>query len=671
MNALIEVASNEEPQAVYRPLGTAQWLSPASVIRPFRPGDFRLGQTADDRILGVRDDRHIGVVGGTRGGKGTDVVVPNLLHWLGSTVVIDPKGENAMVTARRRGNGSLYAPGLGQTVRILDPFDIVRNQVDEFRDLKCCFNPMDAIRPSREESIDIAARLSDANVISESASDPFWPDSGKDLIQDVMLHVSSSPEFTDADRNLVTVRRLIVTGEAKAGSHSVLFPELDTKDVSRYQKLAKAMMRNKAYNGRVAEGGARLAELAKSPKTLLGIVQVAATNLSYLNSPGMARAVSKSDFSLSELKTSKIGSTIYLCLPQRYMGTHFRWLRMMVTLIIGEMEEIKHQPACGHRVLMVLDEFPALRRMTVLENAAAQIAGFGVKLLMVSQTLAQIKEIYKDNWETLLANCGIKLFFGNDDHFTRDYVSRLVGETEVVRTASSKSSTSASSTSTTQSFTTGQTTGMNEGMSHGFSHGASAAGSTSYNASMGLSHGFTQSTAVSTATGSTRSYTFGSSDSVQKRFLLNPDEVGRFFGDRKNPMMLTLLSGHQPLALRRVPYFRDLQLAGFYDPHLDHPLPPTVGEGVFMRRQHDNEIRRAAQAEKDRLRREREQREQAALLRHREASLRAEKFRRAQERRREELERQARENTIGGYDIAMLAFSLLVFSVLSVKWLYS
>ena len=72
------------------------------------------------------------------------------------------------------------------------------------------------------------------------------------------------------------------------------------------------------------------------------------------------------------------GLTIYLTLPQRYMDTHFRWLRLMVTLTLGEMERIKGRPKTGHPTLFLLDEFPGLKRMEVIENAVAQAAGFGV-----------------------------------------------------------------------------------------------------------------------------------------------------------------------------------------------------------------------------------------------------------------------------------------------------
>ena len=70
-----------------------------------------------------------------------------------------------------------------------------------------------------------------------------------------------------------------------------------------------------------------------------------------------------------------------------------------------------------------------------LRTPPAQIAGFGVKMVFVAQTLAQLKDVYKDNWETMVANAGVKIFFCNEDQFTREYVSKLAGDIETVRTA--------------------------------------------------------------------------------------------------------------------------------------------------------------------------------------------------------------------------------------------
>jgi Type IV secretory system Conjugative DNA transfer len=112
------------------PLGTARWMAPEATIERFRypgsPFDGRIwigeGLDWERSPLGYEDDRHVCLISGSRGGKGVGVLVPNLCFWPGSCIVVDPKGENATVTARRRGGGSIYTEGIGQKVCILDPF---------------------------------------------------------------------------------------------------------------------------------------------------------------------------------------------------------------------------------------------------------------------------------------------------------------------------------------------------------------------------------------------------------------------------------------------------------------------------------------------------------------------------------------------------------------------
>ena len=92
---------------------------------PHKPGAFWIGRSPidDDHALGFDDDRHVLLVANTRSGKGRAVIANNLALWPGSIVSIDPKGENAMLTARRRGKGSQYCDGMGHEVFVLDPFN--------------------------------------------------------------------------------------------------------------------------------------------------------------------------------------------------------------------------------------------------------------------------------------------------------------------------------------------------------------------------------------------------------------------------------------------------------------------------------------------------------------------------------------------------------------------
>lgn len=588
----------DEPAS--RQLGTADWYrGGGTAVGPFKIGDFLLGRSDAGEVIGLRDDRHALVTCGTRGGKGVSIIIPNLCQWPGSVVVIDPKGENAMVTAQRRGKGSEYCYGMGQTVRLLDPFNVMRLPDSE----KASFNPLDALHPDREESIDEAARIADSLIVSEKSSDPFFDESARALWKFILLHVRTSPDFREDERNLITARSLIMAGDEKAARLAELNSQKDPP--SGFALLFQAMKRNPAFSGVVSRGGAMLANMEETSPRLFGsVVQVATTNSDFLDSPAMARVVSRSTFSLSELKTNPKGTSLYISLPQRYMETHSRWLRMMTTLVVTEMERVEMQPASGHPVMMVLDEFPALKRMRVLENAAAQIAGFGVKLVFVAQTLGQLKDNYQQNWETLIANAGLRLFFCNDDNFTREYVSKSIGEREIIRTLASANK----SIGMTESFTAGVSHSSSSSTSP---NGANSSSSTTYSSS------YTQ--------GRSETNTLGISQSLHKRALITPDEVGRLFGNPEEMKAIALVSGYQPMMMRRIPYFQDIGMEGRFDRHRDHPAPPTIPmlrvirDRREMHRQLNAMSAAADERRRARAQREREAERQAMLERHRKA----------------------------------------------------
>ena len=558
------------------PLGTAAWHQFGANGQPiYEEGDILVGHTDDGEAVGVKDQGHIGIIAKTRSGKGTGLIVPNLILWPGSVVVIDPKGENAILTARRRGNGSAYAKGMGQRVHLLDPFGEVETSFDSFDDLKASFNPMDILSEAKHEAVDDAARIADSLIDSDSSTaDPFWNEAAQGLIKAVMLHIVSSDDFEAANRNLLTLRDLILEGYAEL--RALLADNLEGGNTpTAYALLFRAMRKNPAFYGEVSKAGERFARMEEnSPRMLESIAQVACTNLDFLASTAMQRLVRTSSFSLSDLKNDARGTSLYLCLPQRFMGTHFRFLRMMVTLILAEMERIKHRPRCGYPVLMVLDEFAALKRMQVIENAAAQIAGFGVRMMFVVQTLGQLKETYKENWQTLLGNCTTKIFFCNDDPFTQETVSKLIGDVEVVRQTHSQSAARGSSSSTAHGSSVGISSGSSFGTNTSYSVNQQGL-STSSSFSSSQNRGMTASQSRTDTFGQNQSHTSGLNESIHKRALITPDEVGRFFGDLDNPKSLVLLSGQNPLSLKRIPYYRSNEWHGYFDPSPGHALPPT------------------------------------------------------------------------------------------------
>jgi len=565
------------------PLGTARWLAPDTAVARFAYS----GSLFADRIwigegfdqtaspLGYTDDRHVCLVSGSRGGKGVGVLVPNLCFWPGSCIVVDPKGENATVTARRRGSGSEYAHGLGQKVCILDPFDEVQLPTT----LKARYNPLDAIDPQSDVAIDDAARIAAALVVVESRNDPYWENAARNLIKGLILHVLSAP-YLRGHRNLVTVRRLLAQGDWLTIAELQAAGDNPDDMPSAFEVLWSRMRRNQAFHGVVAGAGEQMIGMADKQRS--GVLEAARTNTEFLDSIPMQRLLAASDFDLAELKTNPQGLTVFLTLPQRFMETHYRWLRLMIVLAVGEMERIKGRPANGHPTLFLLDEFAGLKRMEVIENAAAQAAGFGIKFLFVVQNLPQLEDLYEKSWETFLGNSGLKLFFQIDDDFTRSYVSRQLGELETVRRTESGSQ----SNSTSDSLTHGDSTTYNDGRST--SRRPLLHLRTSKQTSSGYSHGWSNSR----STGNSASTTEGWGEAIHKRPLLNPDEIGRLLAridDRRRPgypgLVLALVPGEHPLLARRVNYFESPRFIGYFDPHPNHPPPPTLSEIASSNRQ--------------------------------------------------------------------------------------
>jgi type IV secretory pathway TraG/TraD family ATPase VirD4 len=577
-------------------IATAEWANPEQVEQsyPYNDGTVWLGRSCGENNTGIgcRDDRHVCLVSGSRGGKGTTSIINNLILWPGSLFVIDPKGENATIAAARRGRGSEHAEGLGQEVRVLDPFKSA--QIDD--SLRGRFNPLDALDPEDEETIDEAGRIADAIVVIHEANDPFWDESARAMVKALLLHVLTAPEY-EGRRNLVTLRKLITRGDWEAVEALRSAGEQDIPPA--HGLLWTALANNPAFDGLVAGTGESFTNmLLNSPKQYESVLQVANRNTEFIDSPAMQRCLGASDFRISDLKTSPEGLSVFLCLPQRYMSTHYRWLRMMIALTVTEMEKVKGRPATGCPVLMMLDEFAGLKRMEVIEYAVAQIAGYGVKLFFVLQSLEQLKAVYKDNWETFLANSGLKIFFNLEDHFSREYVSKLIGETEVVREVRSSSDSVSESESTSRSTTRSRSetrghslsTGLSEtdgtnssvskgqsgsksrtvgwnwnrsdsenwtpgfifrtydkGGSEGKSEGESLSKSKSRGWNTGESQGVSHSASRSRTDGTSESWTegtsqtagvtqgwsasrtAGTSETIQKRALITPDEIGQMF----------------------------------------------------------------------------------------------------------------------------------------------
>jgi len=361
----------------------------------YRPGALLLGKSRYEPRwqVGWDDDRGFLTIAGSRAGKGRCAIIPNLLLWPGSALVIDPKGTNAAVTAARRGmGGGRVSEYLGQDVHVVDPFGIVRG-VTTSR-----FNPLAAINPASPQFAEEVALLADALVVKERDSDSsHWDESVQILLAGMVAYfVKHYPGSTLVDL------RLALT--AASAARDQLFAAMQA-------------------SGGIAATAASLV-LNAGPNERGSFMTTALRNTQWLESEAMQAVLATSDFDIREIK--KRAMTVYVVLPPEYLEEHKRFMRLFVNLAVRGISAGKKPK---NAILFVLDEFYSLGRLALMEKSSGLLASYGLKLWPVIQNIGQLQHLYPHNWETFFANAGAVQCFGVNDKATAEYLVSRLGKT--------------------------------------------------------------------------------------------------------------------------------------------------------------------------------------------------------------------------------------------------
>jgi type IV secretion system protein VirD4 len=331
---------------------------------------------------------HLLTLAPTRSGKGVGAVIPNLLTAGRSILCIDPKGENARITARARAS---FGP-----VHVLDPFGVSGQPSSGF-------NPLAALDSDALDVSEDAAMIAEALVYDppHQVGEAHWNEEAKALIAGFILHVAATEP--PATRTLAKVRDLLT--RAPQSLHAELL----------------AMQKSPAANGLVARAANR--HLGKSDREATGVLSAAQRHTHFLDSPRMAAVLGRSDFTFADLKTGL--ATVFLVLPPERLATHARWLRL---LVVQALSELARQPRSGDTsVLFLFDEFAALGHLEPVERAFGLMAGYGVQLWAILQDLHQLKSLYGERAGTFLSNAGVIQVFNVADIDTSTWVSRTLG----------------------------------------------------------------------------------------------------------------------------------------------------------------------------------------------------------------------------------------------------
>ena len=341
---------------------------------------------------------HAITIGPNGSGKGTGVIVPNIVSLRRSLFIIDPKGEAAAITASAR---SKLGP-----VKIINPFNLL---ADELPHLKSSgFNPMAALDPAHDNFTDDCTGDSQAIVPEPPGSDgAFFGGSAQDLWSMLTMHEKIRH---GKDASLGSVRRMLTepfAGDANRGAVGLLKTIIEMTE-SPYESL-----RSKA--GRFMNG----------TKSNFDIISTTINATRFLDSPPIQRDLRGEAIDWNQMKREI--TTVYLILPADRLETHANYLRLVVTAALRAL--LRSPPSeVLPPVLFMLDEFSQLGYLPPIENAMGIARGFGVQLWPFVQDLNQIKALYKDRWQTFIGARGLLTSFAPRDMFTAKYLSELSGQ---------------------------------------------------------------------------------------------------------------------------------------------------------------------------------------------------------------------------------------------------
>ncbi|HVB80618.1 MAG TPA: type IV secretory system conjugative DNA transfer family protein [Candidatus Binataceae bacterium] len=381
--------------------GSAHWANAREVkstgLRDPASGVYVGAWRNGRRTYYLRDGgpAHVLAFAPTRSGKGAGIVVPTLLDWPESVVVHDIKGENWALTAgwRRRSLGNLC-----------------------FRFDPTCtdgkgahLNPLCEVRIGDEEVKD-AQNIADTLVDpSNSAPRDHWDLTAHDLLTAVILHV-------------------LYTGQEKTLARCLSF--LAPPDRSQDDALKEmSETRHPREITHAVIAGAAHAVMSKSPNERASVLSTAVRCLSLYRDPIVAANTADSDFALADLMHYERPVSLYLTVPPSDLTRTRPLMRLLLAQLGARLTERLHTHDGSppqRRLLLMLDEFPALGRLDFLQTALSYAAGYGIKACLIAQDLSQLYAAYGKD-ESIISNCAVRVAFAPNKIETARLVSEMAG----------------------------------------------------------------------------------------------------------------------------------------------------------------------------------------------------------------------------------------------------
>ena len=371
--------------------GSARWAETEEVKGAglLGPDGVVLGRY-DSHYLRHDGPEHVLCFAPTRSGKGVGLVVPSLLTWPGSAIVHDIKGENWQLTAGFRAQHG--------RVLLFDPTNAKSS----------AYNPLLEVRCGEWEVRDVQ-NIADILVDPEGSLEKrnHWEKTSHALLVGAILHVL----YAEADKTLAGVAAFL-------------------SDPKRPIESTLAAMMTTAHLGEagphpvIASAAREL--LNKSDNERSGVLSTAMSFLGLYRDPVVAEVTRRCDWRIGDVVGGRHPTTLYLVVPPSDINRTKPLIRLILNQVGRRLTEDLQAKAGRHRLLLMLDEFPALGRLDFFESALAFMAGYGLKSLLIAQSLNQIEKAYGAN-NSILDNCHVRVSFATNDERTAKRVSDALG----------------------------------------------------------------------------------------------------------------------------------------------------------------------------------------------------------------------------------------------------
>jgi type IV secretion system protein VirD4 len=390
------------------------WQQLTGQIKPASEGVYVgawLDKKGVTRYLRHNGAEHVLCYAPTRSGKGVGLVIPTLLSWEHSAVITDLKGELWALTSGWR---QKYA----------------RNKVLRFEPAALSggvyWNALDEIRLATEYEVGDVQNLATLLVDPDGKGlATHWQKTAQALLVGVILHVLYKAQQEGTDATLPAVDDMLSNPDRESAE---LWMEMVT-----YEHV---------YGKNHPTVGAAARDMLDRPDEEAGsVLSTAKSYLALYRDPVVRRNVSKSEFRIKDLMNFETPVSLYIVTHPNDKARLRPLVRVLINMIVrllaDKMDFVNGQPKAhyNHRLLMLLDEFPSLGKLEILQEALAFIAGYGIKCYLICQDINQLKsrETGYGHDESITSNCHVQSAFPPNRVETAEHLSKLTGQTTVAK----------------------------------------------------------------------------------------------------------------------------------------------------------------------------------------------------------------------------------------------